>query len=835
MKSNRKLRWFLSIMIPALSLPVFLFGQSATRHQGSPESYEGKTIGISVNSKDGTYTIFDPASQKPILNSRVAAEVDHHWLRSTDYPHHTSTHQSVSDELGSGTLLTISNTGLRGQPDLIYSLQIHSDPESVTVSIKVRNGTPNPVTVQALRSVEAVGSVIAYLGGPDASDRILSDSFSEDRPGIRIRDLAEAENGMHRAVGSQLIYNRATNRNVFLGTLASEKFLTILRLRVDRDHISSYEVDSAGTTELAKENSLKESAPEDQIELSLPVAPNTDLPSEPLLISTGTDYHQQLEAYAGIIRQLHHARVKAPAIAGWWSWTAYYFGLDQGMALANAQWLTENLKNLGYNFFHIDEGYQYARGEYMTPDAGLFPAGMSVLESKVRSLGLTPGLWTAPFEVSERSWVYENHQEWLVHNAAGKPIHAGWVIRGKAKLDPLYVLDCTHPGAQDYLRKTYTTLTKDWGIRYIKLDFMDDSAIEGFYHKPNTTALEAQRIGLQVIREAVGDEVLLDKDGSPMLNPVGIVDTGRTSVDTGHKFDASKEAAPGIAARYYMNRNFFVADPDAFTVSRQTVDEQEWHGGKHPLTLDEARVSIALAAVSGGMYEIGDDLPTLGDDPDRLALVKNEDLLNMARLGRASRPLDLMSYAPEDGMPSIFLLQESKRATILTVFNWTEKPTEHSFDLVRDLGLQLHEHDQIFDVLDSTTAATTNQDTIPLQLSPHSVKVLKIIDASVPAAAPTVAVHAPDNAEAGHTIGFSAESDAAGVPALSYRWDFGDGTHGEGATISHAYTHAGDFTVRLVASGLDGIPFERSMSLRIAGKIDTRFAPSRKKRFGQTH
>jgi alpha-galactosidase len=33
-----------------------------------------------------------------------------------------------------------------------------------------------------------------------------------------------------------------------------------------------------------------------------------------------------------------------------------------------------------------------------------------------------------------------------------------------------------------------------------------------------------------------------------------------------------------------MNRNFFIADPDAFTVSKQTVDDQSWHGGKHPLT-----------------------------------------------------------------------------------------------------------------------------------------------------------------------------------------------------------------------------------------------------------
>ena len=39
-------------------------------------------------------------------------------------------------------------------------------------------------------------------------------------------------------------------------------------------------------------------------------------------------------------------------------------------------------------------------------------------------------------------------------------------------------------------------------------------------------------MGLEIIRGAVGDDVLLDKDGSPMLNPVGIVDEGRISDDT---------------------------------------------------------------------------------------------------------------------------------------------------------------------------------------------------------------------------------------------------------------------------------------------------------------
>src|SRR5581483_8624795 len=563
----------------------------------------------------------------------------------------------------------------------------------------VRNSTGKEIQVQGIRSVEIRDTTDLVLGGPDTANRILSDSFSEDRPAMAIHDFGDETSGLYRAVGSQLIYNGESRQSIFVGALTSDRWLTVLRLHAQpQSKISGYEVESTGTTELELENSLRASPPEDRVELSLPLAPSQTISAEKLMFALGPDYHAQLESYGRIIRDLHHARVSAPTPIGWWSWTAYYFGLNQGAALTNAHVLSEQLKDLGYNFFHIDEGYQYARGEYTTENAEKFPAGMSALESKVQRLGLTPGIWTAPFEVSERSSVYERHKDWLVHNAHGQPIHAGYVISGKKKLDQLYILDTTNPGAQNYLRQTYSTLAHDWGIRYIKLDFMDDSAIEGYYFKPHTTAMEAQRIGLKIIREAVGEDVLLDKDGSVMLNPVGIVDCGRISQDTGDTFESSHDAATGVAARYYMNRNFFVGDPDAFTVSRQTVDEQEWHGGKRPLTMDEARVSIALSAISGGMYEIGDDLPILFSDADRLALVKNQDLINMARLGRASFPVDLMTYAPEDELPSIFVLHESKRQSILTVFNWTEKERQHQLKF-SDLDLPTTSSLEISDLL----------------------------------------------------------------------------------------------------------------------------------------
>jgi hypothetical protein len=790
-----------------------------------------RPLQVKIDPADGSYSIGIPGSATPILQSGVAVQLDGRWLESKIYPKHTVKISKITDDLGSADEWTVTFSGLSNSPELIYHLRAYPDKPFADIQVFVRNATSETINVEAIRPIMASGNSILELGGPPLEDRVLSDSFSEDRPNITIHDLADATNHMHRGVGSQLIYNRQSHRSFFVGSLTSDRFLTVLRLHLSGDasqpHIAAYEVDSAGTTELEKENSLQDSPAEDQVQLKLPVASGAELPSERLLLSADTDYHHQLETYGSLIRQLHHARVTAPTPMGWWSWTAYYFGLNEGAALTNAQWLAQHLKSLGYDFFHIDEGYQYARGEYSTPNATVFPYGLAGMEHKVSGLGLVPGIWTAPFEVSERAWVYQNHRDWLVHNAKGEPIPIGWVTDHN---DRLFVLDATNPGAQDYLRKTYSTLVNDWGIRYIKMDFMDDSGIEGYYYRPHTTALEAQRIGLGIIRETVGNNVLLDKDGSVMLNPVGYVDCGRISQDTGHTFGASKDAASGIAARYYMNRNFFVADPDAFSVSTQVVDDQPWHGGMHPLVLDEAKVSIALAAVSGGMYEIGDDLPTLGSEPERLALVQNQDLMDMVRLGRSSTPIDLMSYLPEDGQPSIFLLKEAPRQSMLTIFNWTNASRTHTIAL-SSLGLSDKGSYTVADVLDKKEIPVQESNDLTITQPAHSVRVLKIIDTAVPAKAPDVQAQHPSAATAGETVTFSAHLANPEIPAVSYMWEFGDGVTLEGAKVTHAYTRTGHYQIKLTATGLDGLTGESRFQLPVTGAMSTTFTPAENRRY----
>jgi alpha-galactosidase len=792
----------------------------------------GSIAGMGLSARvyaDGTYSIAAPGIPDPVIRSDVEAVVDSVVLRSTAYPQHRVEPSELPAELGPGSTLTITHTGLAGRPDLVCVLRLMRDQPWGEIAVKVQNTTDRAISVQSIRSVHATGAPIINLGARTSADRILSDSFSEDRPQLAIRDLEAGPKGLHRAVGSQLIYNRSSGASLFFGALTSERLLTIFHLhnkgKGSGASILSYDVDATGTTEILKGESLKRSPAAEQVDLSLRVSSGESLSSERLMFAVGTDYHAQLNEYGRIVRLLHAARVSGATPIGWWSWTAYYFGLNQASAGTNADWLAENLEKLGYSYFQIDEGYQYARGEYTTADRNLFPLGIAHIADLVRHDGLAFGLWTAPFEVSERAWVYQNHPDWLVHNAAGALIHIGYVT---GKNDALYVLDTTNPGAQEYLRQTYTTL-RDWGVRFIKMDFMDDTAIEGSYFRPNTTALEAQRIGLQIIRSAVGEGVVLDKDGSAMLNPVGIVDAGRISQDTGHTFEATRDAASGVAARYYMNRNFFIADPDAFTVSTQTVDDQSWHGGQRPLTLDEAKVSIALSAVSGGMYEIGDDLPTLGASPERLSLVKNTDLLDMARLGRASTPIDLLSYAARDQQPSVFLLKENARQAMLTVFNWTEEPRTRAINLAQ-LGLQEPGKYKIADALGDEGCCNVSAGAINLIQPPHSVRMIKLIDNSVPATPPAIEVQSPSSAAAGETLTFEAKGVSPEAPVLACLWDFGDGTSTAGTRVHHAYTHAGEYSVTVTVTGLDAVSNQKTLAVSVAGAISTRFEPAQKRR-----
>src|SRR5271157_2622505 len=65
------------------------------------QQWGNDTLSVNINAKDGTYQLAARGGQA-IFTSRAAAQVNHDWLRSNDYPVHMVSESRFVDALGSG-------------------------------------------------------------------------------------------------------------------------------------------------------------------------------------------------------------------------------------------------------------------------------------------------------------------------------------------------------------------------------------------------------------------------------------------------------------------------------------------------------------------------------------------------------------------------------------------------------------------------------------------------------------------------------------------------------------------------------------------------------------
>jgi parallel beta-helix repeat protein len=78
----------------------------------------------------------------------------------------------------------------------------------------------------------------------------------------------------------------------------------------------------------------------------------------------------------------------------------------------------------------------------------------------------------------------------------------------------------------------------------------------------------------------------------------------------------------------------------------------------------------------------------------------------------------------------------------------------------------------------------------------------------------------PAHPAVGQTIVFNASNstDPDGF-ITNYEWDFGDGTHGEGITVSHSYSTAGSYTVNLTITDNEGVKNSSTASFHVVNPI----------------
>lgn len=174
---------------------------------------------------------------------------------------------------------------------------------------------------------------------------------------------------------------------------------------------------------------------------------------------------REREYYPRADFSLSERMVRSKRVTGYTTWYCHYNRISERLLERLVDLVADSTD---WEIFQVDDGYQNRIGDWLDPSSG-FPNGVKVIAAKAVSRGLIPGIWCAPYIVTENSKLFSLHPEWLLRNGDGTP-----VLCGKHPLwgGRFYALDSEHPEVRQYLDEVLKTFIQDWGFKFIKADFL---------------------------------------------------------------------------------------------------------------------------------------------------------------------------------------------------------------------------------------------------------------------------------------------------------------------------------------------------------------------------
>jgi alpha-galactosidase len=382
----------------------------------------------------------------------------------------------------------------------------------------------------------------------------------------------------------------------------------------------------------------------------LELKPGESWDLEEFMIAESGSRAELLNQLSTRLAQNHPRKSFAPIPTGWCSW--YHFGprVTAQNVLDNLAFIAENIPGLRY--IQIDDGYQAAMGDWLETGKAFGGDLVSVLK-EIKKRGFEPAIWVAPFIAQKDSHVFQQHPDWFIKDADGKPLASNTVTFGGWRFPPWYAFDGTHPEVQKHFEEFFGVMRREWGCTYFKLDANFWGAMHGGrFHDPNATRVEAYRHGMQAIQRGVGDGFILGCN-HPMWPSLGLIDGSRSSDDIKRAWAKFRSTGRQNLARGWQNGKLWWNDPDAVCLSGEMSD-------------DEYQLHATVIYACGGMTLSGDDLTNIA--PARL------DML------RKLLPPTGVAAEFEDDLLRIGYIRLPK-ALMVCLFNWDEAPQTLSFRL----------------------------------------------------------------------------------------------------------------------------------------------------------
>ena len=410
---------------------------------------------------------------------------------------------------------------------------------------------------------------------------------------------------------------------------------------------------------------------------------------EIFLFGAFDDCREGLERYAEAIADQYRIKM-APQLSGFCTWYSNKHGGcgDEVSTRQFADVAAEKLVPYGFNFFQIDDGWQSGqringpKKNFTTHNpTGPYSSGMAAIADFLKGKGIRAGIWFMPFSRNWNDPYYADKQAWFVRSAIDYP-PSGEQNTRRFKIDqkrgapyePFWggtSLDMTDSEVERYVAEEVARISKTWGYGYFKYDgmwtamaceqlyvndgYLPDDLGNQIFDDPTKTNVECYRKGLQMVRDAAGEEVFIlgcnvSQNMRTMGASYGLVNAMRIGPDNGANWSGICAGPVRGSARYFYNGRVWYNDPDPVYV-------------RDSIPLAHARAITSWAAITGQLFAFSDWLPELSDE--RVAVLQ-KTLAPHRSL--AVRPIDLF----EQPLANAWLLATNGYA-VVGLFNWKEK------------------------------------------------------------------------------------------------------------------------------------------------------------------
>jgi alpha-galactosidase len=367
-------------------------------------------------------------------------------------------------------------------------------------------------------------------------------------------------------------------------------------------------------------------------------------------------------------------------LRGWSSWSCLMRNISEEKIKAEADVEAAQLKDSGYIYINVDDGWQGGYDENGRPLASKqkFPGGMKALADYIHAKGLKFGIYLVP-GLNKDVWksnarilgTSETVQQIADENVPGNTQGSAWHI------------DYSKPGSAEYIQSCADQLAS-WDVDYIKMDFVGPAPTGPNGKADNREDIQQWAAALK----KTGRPIYLELSASLNFENAAFW----KQYSNGWRIDGDVESHDTNTLTKWQNILSRFQDapkwaPFAGPGGWNDLDSIDiGNGARDGLTPDERKSVMSLWCISCSPLLLGADLTQL--DGDDLALLTNPEVLAVQAAGQVATPLS--QSTPQQ----VWRAKNSDGSFIVALFNMDQSPAPMAItwsDLAIDGAATVHD------------------------------------------------------------------------------------------------------------------------------------------------